>query len=306
MTNNGAVAITGSGFGANGLGIEWTGANIEAGSVGALFAKTGWSDANTWSPVTYANDFAHSGGKSLKTVVDPANNWNGLITHALSNPVNPSDTLYVSWWARYVGGTNGQWKMLRLSGNNTIVDGSQEMVLFNWFGADQLVLDPGTSNDQSLYPPVNVFVGQGGTWYRTELIVSASSAGNTDGRARLNRYGGGAFNAYSSPAIKTHVSSGNTYSYVLFQNYFGNGMAGSPTVWLDDIYIADTQARVEVCDTPTWTARTHCEVQIPTAWIDTAITITVNTGSLPNGTAYLYVLNASGSVDANGFPVTIQ
>lgn len=299
------LTASGSGFGTNVLGQEWTGANIEAGAVGALFSKAGWSDAGSWSAVKYADDAAHSGAKSLKVVVDPGTNWNGLMTHSLADPVNPSDKFYVSWWARYIGGTNGQWKMLRLSGENTVVDGPQEMVLFNWFGSNQLVIDPGTGNDQSLYPPSAVFTAQGGAWYREELIVAASSAGSANGSAQFNRYGGGAFNTYTTPPVKTHVSSGNAYRYVLFQNYFGNGITGAPTAWLDDIYIANTWARVELCDGPAWSSRTRCEVQAPTAWSDASIAFTANAGSFPNGAAYLYVVDAAGTVNQNGFAVTI-
>lgn len=306
VTTNGTLTISGTNFGTNALGMEWTGANIEAGTPGSLFSKTNWSGANDWSHVNYANDQAHSGSKSLKVIVDPANNWNGLITYTLPDPVNPSDKFYISWWARYVGGNTGQWKMLRLSGNNTVVDGAQELVLFNWLNsASQLVIDPGTGNDQTFYPGSSLYTIQGGTWYRQELIVTASSAGSTNGSATLNRYGGGAFNTYTTSAIKTHVNGGDTYRYVLFQNYMGNGLSGSPTVWLDDIYIANTPARVEVCNTSTWAARTHCEVQIPTAWSSTSITISGNPGSFPNGTGYLYVLDASGNVNASGQPVTI-
>jgi hypothetical protein len=66
VSDNSIVTISGSGFGSHSLQIESTSANIEAGANGALFAKTGWLNNGSWSPVKYSSDFSHSGSKSLK------------------------------------------------------------------------------------------------------------------------------------------------------------------------------------------------------------------------------------------------
>ena len=76
-------------------------------------------------------------------------------------------------------------------------------------------------------------------------------------------------------------------------------------VQMDDVYIDTTQARVEIGDNPTWGQCTHREIQIPSAWSDTSITVTVNQGSFGSGSkAYLYVVDADGKVNAEGFPIT--
>jgi fibronectin type 3 domain-containing protein len=60
-----------------------------------------------------------------------------------------------------------------------------------------------------------------------------------------------------------------------------------------------------ICDASTWAARTHCEIQIPTAWSDNAASVTVHQGSFASGThAYLYVVDSTNTPNANGFPVT--
>ena len=47
--------------------------------------------------------------------------------------------------------------------------------------------------------------------------------------------------------------------------------------------------------------------QIPSAWSDASITAQANLGRLPcPGTAYLYVFDAAGSRNAEGFPVEIS
>lgn len=307
FSSGSTVTVSGSGFGSNTANQEWTGPAIEAGTSGSLFSRTNWSGANDWSPVTYKTDAAHSGSKSLGVCVDTSNNWNGLITYALPDPVNPSDRFYISWWARKNGSNSGQWKMLRLSGQDTIVDGSEEMVLFNWLqSSTQLVVDPGTSNDQTFYPG-SVYVAGDSNWYRQELIVQASSANGNNGQATILRSGTGSLASYSTPStVKTHTSSGNTYSYILFQNYMGNGITGSPCVWMDDIYILNGWSRVEMCDSSTWAGRSHCEIQPRVSWSSTSINVTLNPATFSEGSqVYLYVVDSDGAANANGYAITL-
>lgn len=73
----------------------------------------------------------------------------------------------------------------------------------------------------------------------------------------------------------------------------------------DDVYINFTQARVELCNSSTWLARTSCEIQIPTAWSTNSITVKTNKGAFKTGDrAYLYIVDANGAV-SNGLPITI-
>ena len=81
--------------------------------------------------------------------------------------------------------------------------------------------------------------------------------------------------------------------------------AGIGIVDIDDVYIDSTPQRVEMCDTATWAARNKCEIQLPTAWTDTAITATVKPGSFSSGTAYLYVTDGTNAANANGYAVTV-
>jgi PKD repeat protein len=80
----------------------------------------------------------------------------------------------------------------------------------------------------------------------------------------------------------------------------------SYTYW-DDTYVDYTRARVEIGNAATYDASTHREIQIPqTTWSPSSIIIKLNTGSFPIGSqVYLYVTDASGNVNANGFPITI-
>jgi len=72
----------------------------------------------------------------------------------------------------------------------------------------------------------------------------------------------------------------------------------------DDLYVDSTWARVVIGDASTLSASTHREIQIPSAWSDSGITITINQGAFaPGDTAYLYVIDAAG-VASEGRAIT--
>jgi hypothetical protein len=83
------------------------------------------------------------------------------------------------------------------------------------------------------------------------------------------------------------------------------GPTGTGIIDIDDFYMDDTQARVEVCNSSTWAGRTKCELQVPTAWSDTSIAATLKKGYLSAGPAYVYVVNASGAVNASGYAISL-
>jgi hypothetical protein len=93
--------------------------------------------------------------------------------------------------------------------------------------------------------------------------------------------------------------------YVVYGHWIGNGLT-KLNAWLDDIYIqSGTQARVEIGNASNWQTCTHREIQTPVSWSDTSITITLNQGSFAVGeTAYLFVVDADGNVNTQGYPVT--
>ncbi|MFH1380062.1 MAG: hypothetical protein ABII23_07275, partial [bacterium] len=115
----------------------------------------------------------------------------------------------------------------------------------------------------------------------------------------------------NSTSVMTHTSGDANWQYILIGMYYGNilgidSSARSAKVYYDDVYIDNTQTRVEIGDKQTWNSCTQREIQMPTAWSDTSIAITVNRGSFDQcKTYYLYVVDANGNVNTNGFPIPI-
>lgn len=86
-----------------------------------------------------------------------------------------------------------------------------------------------------------------------------------------------------------------------FANMVDGGFYG-----VSDPFVDYTRARVELSDSPTWVGALHKEIQIPTRWTDTQVTVNLNKGTFATGqTVYAYVVDANGTVNATGYPVVI-
>lgn len=75
--------------------------------------------------------------------------------------------------------------------------------------------------------------------------------------------------------------------------------------WLDNLYIDNTLARVEIGDSPVWSNCKDRVLQIPTAWADGTVTFRFRQGGFTQGqTAYVFVVDASGNA-SNGYQIRI-
>jgi hypothetical protein len=89
--------------------------------------------------------------------------------------------------------------------------------------------------------------------------------------------------------------------------YSGDAKNTWPT-YADDFFVNFTQARVELSASSKWdqTKQVHKEIQIPLSWTSSSIKFKVNPGSFTKGqTAYLYVIDGSGNVNASGYAVKV-
>jgi len=83
-------------------------------------------------------------------------------------------------------------------------------------------------------------------------------------------------------------------------------IANSTNAWryFADIYHDYSRSRVIIGNASTYNASTIREVQVPSAWSDGSITLSINQGVYAAGqTAYLYIVDPDGSVNTNGYPI---
>jgi len=112
---------------------------------------------------------------------------------------------------------------------------------------------------------------------------------------------------------KTNVLTRNT-TYTSFKrprivgfydSHHATNNDGSNHFYIDDAYIDNTFARVEICSNALWSDKGQSEIQIPVSWSASSIAVNINQGSLADGsTAYLYVIDSAGVSNAVGYPIT--
>ncbi len=101
---------------------------------------------------------------------------------------------------------------------------------------------------------------------------------------------------------------GTPWTYLQIPAYEGDSNANTQATYIADLYVAtgpNAMARVEIGNASTYNACTNLTIVTPTAWNASSITATVRQGSFgSSGSAYLYVLDATGTPNANGYPVS--
>ena len=96
ISDSEAVTISGTGFGLNALNHEWTGDNIENGTEGNQFSKTGWAVSAFPEVPRYDDTRAYSGSQSI--VFDSTTESDGRFKLAYDWGSSPN-FFYVSWMA---------------------------------------------------------------------------------------------------------------------------------------------------------------------------------------------------------------
>jgi hypothetical protein len=147
-----------------------------------------------------------------------------------------------------------------------------------------------------------------GTWIRFMFYVKG---GLSDGEVKfwqLSSEGNEQLPLTNTdPANTFTLEIGHNYTWVNFPGYM-RGETGT-YVQYDDIYVAygdAAQARLEICNNQTYASSTNCAIFTPTSWSSSSIVANVRTGSFAEGnTAYLFVINSDGEVQATGVEVTI-
>lgn len=145
-------------------------------------------------------------------------------------------------------------------------------------------------------------------WRHIQAYLVESSAGVQDGKAQI-------YTDYvNDPSDNTFMTrTGSTHwNTVWIGNYIGKGSeAWCPNsytknhyVYTDDAYIDTTPARIEIGDNISYSACTHREIQIPTAWSSSSISATIHKGSFASVSGqYLFVVDGTNT-PSTGFQLT--
>lgn len=335
--NNGAtVTVEGSGFGVKTTAAPKFFNTMEDVTLGTL--PNGFIVKNgTGTPV----DTSPSRGSSSKAMrffadltATDANNkevWNRSV---FDLGAGGADSIYISYWL-HLDKTGTlctsspsnicwwQWKNTYIgshpSAYTTNTPNETTMGINNW-----IIDDTGFNNVFKINYYNNLTWGGGSSpssptdfylfnqWQRANIYVQRSSAPlAADGHYKVQRIGKAP--VLDDTNIITNDADDLPWRYIAMgqavvavnENYVGTGGRVVWTAYYDDVYIDIAQARVELCDAAAWATVSHCEIQIPSAWSATSATVTLNQGSFDTIEGkYLYVIDADGNVNANGYLLT--
>ena len=324
VANGKLITVSGSAFGATGPNVllfddfelGTNGSNIKTGSGSAQIGQWYGFPAGACITPQYSNAAKVSGSLAFRADMTNASYWNDAVIATLPSSATP---IFFSYWVYLPKGvglpglntSNGlNWKIIWLGGPNEVggCDATVSTILSN--GASLVGSNIPSFGYYALNYPIFQLTNGGttssGVWTRVwAYLAPSSSAGSvTVWDMALNT--GAVVKEMSYTNVKT---TNGGYWGQFWLNAFGNGGTSNCYPMFDDVYIAtgaSAQARVEIGNASTYGACTNLAIVTPTSWSASLITGTVRQGASTSGqSAYIYVTDASGNVNATGYRVTI-
>jgi len=326
------LTISGSGFGTHAdhnasrhyLAAGWE--NFETGVADSVFSGNSGPELVTNTALQKANSNYAAKGYRWATAHAYTNVWGAAknTTTMYGFHLDLGETfqkkIFISGWFMfpegfdtgiyYQDGDLDQSKFICMTPRGTLNPGDGGKTYFSTRGGASFVTENTNTEDGHLgegdHTPLFTNSPMG-TWHRFDIYADLTKPEGqkihnwyVDGRKVIRNH-----EFYNADANLTSAGIVNGFNYLSWLMY---QFAGDDTyVWpqyLDDAFANFTQARVEISESPTWneTVQTHKEIQIPTAWSDTSITVSANPGSIDtSGDLYLYVIDDTGLVNANGY-----
>lgn len=320
IADGASLTIAGTGFGTTGPNIVLFddfdgGADGNPLSNSVVNAKVGiWRDVSSgigpYYP-TYSTLQSHSGLLALRQNWGSGSGQQEGGRWAAPAIAGTIQQIYFSFWTYLPMGQNvpgaccgigANWKVWWLSSDDMVQNDFASEIITDPPASTSLCWVDGTQNRGCYgYAP---FDFQKGRWQRWEVFLTGST---TNGTGKLwFTHSGGARILWGSISGRTLDDGTSGWGYLHFPG-FGRYDSNSNTFY-DDVYVSTgpgAQARVEIGDSPTYAGSSNLAVSTVTSWSDGVIEATVRAGSFSSGAAYLYVVDANGEVNANGYPVAL-
>ena len=324
--NQTSVVITGTGFGGSD-GVPTFFEDFESGTVDST-TITGWEvmSGNGVFPSLPHYDDDNNRGKSTKALkfLMTTTYWQEQLVYKDELDAHPK-FFYDVWF--YETGVTGTYDPLTYQSKTVKFMSSAGYEnpdttyysLFEWFnGSNQVVTERGTDTGYLTACYVSNIPIRG-EWVHYTVMVDLGTQGTADGVFRFyvnNTLSSTPRSTYSVgtnlEAARLWDSGDSAINNVLLKAYIGNRDSSTPdmnediSIYYDNVYFNDTWQRVEIGDSSTYTNCDHTEVQVPTTWDSDGerVVFTVNQGGLPDGTAYLFVIDEDGTA-SSGYQITL-
>ncbi|MFH1586800.1 MAG: hypothetical protein ABID38_03015 [Candidatus Diapherotrites archaeon] len=316
LTHNASFTISGNDFGVKSSAEPLAWDDFEGGTSGVRLNGNDPVIGSAWADVcvqgdpypSYSNTRAHAGTKSVMVHFQEGNS----ITH-FDPQFEPTREIFLSYWRYmdpatpenlpvnhkqfYVFGMDSTGVSLPQMVIGAIMPvkevwstGFQNMPTFHFDFSPSVTRTWSETINQwqrwdvyaEIEEPYTASSGIVKTWINGQLAVDETTVNITDVDGLWHRLGIG-------------------YMY---------GGVGTADEYFDNVYIDNTQARIELCNVSDWSVKNtnggNCEIQIPSSWSNGVIQFTANQGTFNSSqTAYLYVIDSEGTV-SNGYPVSFS
>ncbi len=322
ITNGSDVIITGANFGAKSTPapVQWD--NFDAGTVGTNVDGSAPVIGTTWTAnlgtnptvhITYSDEIQRggSGNAALRDFWNQPGGTSGIVRQYTS------DTYYVSAWVYYEDHntypviSTYNYKVLFIMGTNGGAPSSY------WsYGDPTASMRIGMINETNgqpcgdhlsgSYPGIFIPADIQGKWVRYEAYWKQSTGGGHDGQMTCWLHlPTGITRTHNYTNICTRDTETYYWDRINFNEYHYPSVGAEARIFMDEAYVDNTLARVEIGNESTWAACTHREIQIPSAWAVGEITARVNRGSFAaDAPAYVYVVDSNGVYNSTGYPIT--
>lgn len=292
ITHGSTITISGSSFGSKGgtnanKPLIWADfeSSINPTSLGHL---TAWDGNDNLTRNVGGTQYGLSGANAVGTRATGVNAFGFVVQHTMTK-------LYLSGKRRYSNVGSSNMKFFRIWN-----DASSSTAASTVSG--------GIVNDESC-DQADRFQGSPLTAnaFRMEEFIWSQSTSNTGGAPQT---GNGTYRFTMNGTVEqehpgtlcTHLTAnyGQGLGLQVIDTFDTNGeLPNGTTIHFDDLYVDNTWAHVIVGNAATLAASTVREVQIPSAWSDTSISVTVNRGSFgTTDTAYVYVIDSANAASA--------
>lgn len=314
LTQGSSVILSGSSFGtkATAAPIKW--ADFESGTQGTIISTSdGWQSVDGWNAETnshssapmYDSAASHAGTKGMT-----CRYVNGVYNSSVLKSGNFSTGFYLDAWYRYAPAApaSRNHKIFMLYG--TGVSEFPQAALTGFCNLNQGIEIPfyaGPNAGDAEWTGLT-FAELTGTMKHLQVWIKPSTPGVSDGRVWMAVDGVVEADATDKLTVSPNVGYWDEVRigyYMAHDAILDCAASGDAYTYWDNVYIDNTQARVELGNATTYAACTHREIQVPTAWSASQISFNFNAGTFGGGeSAYLYVVTADGAV-SSGYPVTL-
>lgn len=307
-----AIAIDGSGF-----GIKVGASPVKFDDFENGIAQTALNDRDaSWNiywgtkgyGVNYSNTYAHSGSLSVSSLIAGGESFKtNYFTYAPG-----SREMFISYWWRTVRGDAADTTIIKMTricsseaaGGGGVYNGDGNTSLggtYNLGGGSgpYCAYNNGVTSEVVLKyfkaPPLNA-------WVKVEMYKKLSTPGANDGIMECNLLG--IDYAIDTAAMTRAAGKSFLLNTVLLGTMDGSDKTHDYEIYIDDVYIDSTRARVEIGNSATWSGCTIRETQLPVSWSDTVISSTIKPGLFTIAQPkYVYVVDAKGAVNQTGYPL---